>query len=152
MTSPGVTNGSHFNMRVRTMTGPAWKNNFDVENEVGKSIGSIWNHRTSSARYQGYEAPVINFTGIIDITASALGSDGGGSLWITMERLGSMALAGSAYVIYPMIGNFLANAGFVNGSVPCVINSVTPSMDMNYATTQEYLAQYNMQITLVSGF
>lgn len=154
MCTTGVDNGSHFNMNVRTFNGPVWKNNFEVENEPGKDIGSVWNIRTSSFRYLGYEAPVINFTGVIDTSLSALGSFDGGSLLITVERLGSMGLIGSGYIIYPVIPKFLARAGYNNtiGSVPCIIENITPSIDTNYINTQEYIVNYNMQLRLVSGF
>ena len=156
MCTAGVDNGSHFNMNLRTLTGPAWKNMFTIENEPGKDIGSVWNIRSPSFRYNGYEAPVVNFTGIIDTSLTALGSFNNGSLLITVERLGSMALLGSGYIIYPMIGHFLAKAGFdlANdiGSVPCIIDSITPTVDTNYVNTQEYMVNYNMQIRLVSGF
>ena len=156
MCTAGVDNGSHFNMNIRILTGPAWKNLFTVDNEPGKDIGSVWNVRTSSFRYNGYEAPVVNFTGIIDTSLTALGSFNAGSLLVTVERLGSMSLIGSGYIIYPMIGHFLANAGYDNATnsspIPCIIESITPSVDTNYVNTQEYIVNYNMQIRLVSGF
>jgi hypothetical protein len=150
-----IDNGSHFEMRARNITGPAWKNSFEVENEPGKSIGSSWNVRTPSFRYNGYEAPVVTFIGIIDESLASMGSRAGGSMFITTPRLGSFALIGSAYILYPFLGRFLARAGFDNsftGSVPCIIENVTPTIDTNYMAGSEYIVNYNMQIRLVSGF
>lgn len=154
MFAAGIDGGSHFDMRVRSLTGPTWKNNWQVENEGGKSVGSIWNIRTPSARYAGYEAPIVTFTGIIDTNETALGSMVGGSLFITVERLGSMSLHGSAYILYPMLQSFLGSpfSNAFTGSIPCTINTVTPQMDTTYQRAgSEYIVNYNMNITFVSG-
>ena len=152
MFAAGITNGSHLNMRARDIS-IGWKNMFEIEQEPAKSIGSIWNIRSPSQRYNGYEAPVLSFTGIIDTSETPLGSQAGGSLFITVERLGSMSLVGSAYVLYPLIGNFLGSpfSNTFTGSVPVVVNTTNMTSNTQYMIGSEYLVNYNMQLTIVSG-
>jgi hypothetical protein len=152
MFAAGIDNGSHFDMRAKDITF-GWKNIFDVENEVGKSIGSIWNIRSPSSRYGGYEAPVVKFGGLIDTTATALGSNAGGSLFVNIGRLGSIALMGSAYILYPTLSNFLGSpfSNLLTGSVPVIIDSVDLTGDTSYCIGSEYIVNYSMSLRLVSG-
>ena len=153
MFSAGVTDGSHLNMRVRKLENFGWKNSFEKEQEPGKSIGSPWNVRTPSFRYIGYEAPITSFTGFIDLSQTALGSDAGGSLYVTLPRLGSITLAGSVYVLFPMFGDFIGSpfSAPATGSIPCVIDQVGISSDLTYTKGSEYIVNYTMQLTFISG-
>ena len=152
MKASGIDNGSHFNMRANDITLP-WNNKFDIENNIGKSVGSPWNVRSASQRYNGYDAPVVTFQGLVDTRETALGSEAGGSLFVNLGRLGSFALAGSAWVVFKMVNDIMLDP-FPEapvGSIPCVINTVSSTMNTSYWAGSEYLVNYQMQLTLVSG-
>ena len=153
MFAAGVDNGSHFNMNVNSLSF-GWKNMWQIEPEFGKSIGSPWNVRTSSARYNGYEAPTATINGEIDTSLTSLASSAGGSLLITLPRLGSMTLQGSAYVLYPALSDFLGSpfSNYLTGSIPCTIIAPSFTMDNGYQKAgSEFYIMYTMQLRLVSG-
>src|SRR3990167_7395661 len=140
MFAAGLANGSHFDMRSRSFNFGA-HNLINTDPQPGKAIGSPWNARLPSFRYAGHEAPSVNFTGAIDTRETALGSLAGGSLFITLARLGSMWLAGSAWILYPALSDFLGSpfSNPATGSVPSVINDVRFDNNTNYMTGSEYL-------------
>ena len=139
----------------------SWKNNFDIENNMGKAITSGFDARMPSSRYNGHSAPAIALQGFIDTslppgTNPLVGSVG---VQINEGALGSLQLIGSGYLYYPMVNKVLLKAPFdtststfsMGGSVPVVINSVSYIPDLNTFNGSEYIINYSMNLTVVSG-
>src|SRR3990167_8557630 len=105
--------GIRYDMNATSFT-MGWKNNFDVENNTGKSVTSGFDVRMPSSRYNGHSAPSIALQGFIDTSLapgtnliSGLVTHGSVGVQINEGALGSLQLVGSGYLYYPFINRNL---------------------------------------------
>lgn len=132
-----------------------WDNLVDVDQQPSKAIASGLDVRLPAGRYYGHGGPTVTVGGVIDTSLSDptyRSTEGINAPQVTLSALGSFALLGSGYLLYPAITQFLGKHPVATGSISAMILGMKITPDINsFRAGSEYMINYSMDLALVSG-